>query len=421
MKPGLEETRDLLQALGNPQERFLSVHVAGTNGKGSVCALVEQGVRALGLRSGLFTSPHLVRVHERIRFGGEDISDDLLQHCLDRIEAVEGDLSRLPTFFETLTVAAFLAFAEKGVQVAVIETGLGGRLDCTNVLQPLVSVITRVDMDHEGILGSTLEKIAFEKAGIIKPGRPVVVGAQALPAETVLRRRAEEVEAPLRLAALEITVSGQKPSLQGQQFHLATTEADYGTVKVPLLGRFQTENVATALCAMEALTAELGIPLPPAKLKAAWAEVVWPARGEVLSEQPPVLLDVAHNPGGAKALKGLLMELFGRSARGTFVFASLRDKDTREVVRILSPLMHRVYCVTVTSDRAHRAEDLAEWVRDCGTPAEAVSLAEARQRVADGGDAGDFTCITGSVYLAGEWRASGPLHPGDPAGDPSEG
>lgn len=418
VKPGLGATRELLAALGDPQERFLSVHVAGTNGKGSVCALLERALREMGLRTGLYTSPHLVKVHERVRMQGELISDELLHGCLDRVEAVEGSLSRPPTFFETLTAVGFLAFAESGVQVAVLETGLGGRLDCTNVVTPLAAVITRIDMDHARFLGGTLEAVAGEKAGILKPGRPAVLGAQPLEAEGVLRERAQEVGASLRLAPLEVTVSNRRQTLEGQSFALSTPEAEYGTVGIPLLGGYQVENVVTALTALECVAGELGMAVGAGMLKRAWAEVSWPARGEVVSADPPVLVDVAHNPGGAEALAGLLREVMGRRARGTFVLASLRDKDLVGVLRPLRPFMEEAFCVSVSSERSRRAEEVAAVVRAAGVPAEAMEVGEARRRVQAGEVSGAFTCVTGSVYLAGEWAAGSLPQPGDPDGAP---
>jgi dihydrofolate synthase/folylpolyglutamate synthase len=409
----LSYMHDFLEALGNPQERFLSVHVAGTNGKGSTCAILDQGIREMGLKTGLFTSPHLVKVNERIRVDGEVIGDDVFADLLARVQKLETRLERLPTFFEVLTAVAFLAFAEAGVQVAVLETGLGGRLDCTNVVTPLVSVITRVDMDHQKFLGSTLEKIAAEKAGIIKAGRPVVLGAQALAAEAVVRQRAEDLECVLHLVPLQVSISGRKQSLKGQTFSLSTEEAEYGRVQVPLLGQFQLENISTAVVALEEVARQLTIPLVVKTLKSTLASVRWAARGEVLRVDPPLLLDVAHNPGGAQALAVLLNELFGRKAKGVFVLASMRDKDTEEVIRILKPWMQKVYTVQVSSERSRSAEELCALVRKAGIDAEAVTVDQARVLMRDQPEAA-FGCITGSVYLAGAWLAEQDPEPGDP-------
>jgi len=413
MTPGLELVRELLAALGDPQERFLSVHVAGTNGKGSTCALLEQGLRTLGLKTGLFTSPHLVRVNERIRLNGLPVEEEDLDRWLGQVQEVEPTLSRLPTFFETLTAVAFLAFAHSGVQVAVLETGMGGRLDSTNVVTPLVSVITRVDMDHQQYLGTTLTAIAGEKAGILKPGRPAVIGAQALEAESVLRTRAEALECPLCLAPLTVTISGRKQTLEGQQFHLSTDALEVGRVRTRLMGAYQMENIATAVAALEVAADQLSLPLDADTVKTTLAETCWAARGEVVSIDPPVIVDVAHNPGGAKALSELLIDLFGRKAKGTFVLASMKDKDTDKVLQVLKPHIETVWCVSVESERSRSAEELVDLAAAVGLAAVPKTLEEARALIQSGQVKGGFACITGSVYLAGAWTETGPVHRGE--------
>lgn len=413
MKPGLEFMRECLEALGNPQERFLSVHVAGTNGKGSTCAILEQGFRTLGLQTGLFTSPHLVKVNERVRLNGVPVSDENFDRWLSQVQDIEQDLSRLPTFFETLTAVAFLAFAESGVQVAVLETGMGGRLDSTNVVTPLVSVVTRVDMDHQQYLGNTLSAIAGEKAGILKQGRPAVIGAQALEADAVLRSRAESLDCPLCLAPLTVSISGRKQTLEGQRFLLSTDAVEIGRVQTPLMGVYQLENIATAVAALEVAADQLGLPLPAEVLKQTLAEVKWSARAEVLSLDPPVLLDVAHNPGGAAALSELLEEIFGRKAKGTFVLASMEDKETQKVIRILAPWMEQCWCVTVGADRSRLPSDLVAMAAREDVNASEMPLAQAEALVERGEFSGSFACVTGSVYLAGAWLADGPCHRGE--------
>lgn len=416
IKPGLDLILELLTALGNPQQAFLSIHVAGTNGKGSTCALLESGVRRLGLKSGLFTSPHLVRVNERIRINGEPVPDDAFYGCLDEVQAVECRLSRLPTFFETLTAMAFLAFKQHGVQVAVIETGMGGRLDCTNVLTPLMSVITRIDFDHMAYLGDTLGKIAGEKAGIIKPGRPVVIGAQPAEAEAVLCAKAETCGSPLRLASEAVVLSGRKQDLEGQRLTLSGSEADYGRLRFPLLGHFQLENLCTAVAAMEQLPGLLGLHSSERWLKDAVESVKWTGRGQVLSVRPPLILDVAHNPGGALALRELLQELFGKKARGVLFWAGLQDKDCAGFIRTIKPVIRACVCLPLTSPRAMPAEALAAMAGREGLEVQVLGLRDARQRAAElVGDA-DFGCVAGSVYLAGEWLSAQPADPGEGTG-----
>ena len=413
IKPGLDLILELLEALGNPHQAFLSVHVAGTNGKGSTCALLESGVRRLGLKSGLFTSPHLVRVNERIRIEGTAVSDDLFYSWLDEVQAVERSLSRLPTFFETLTAMAFLGFKQSGVQIAVIETGMGGRLDCTNVFNPLMSVITRIDMDHMAYLGDTLAKIAGEKAGIIKPGRPVVIGAQAPEAEAVLRQKAVDCGSPMRMATEAVSLSGRKQDLKGQRLTLSGTHADYGRVKFPLLGDFQLENLCTALTALEWLPELLGLSPEEAWIKSAVENVQWAARGQVLSETPPLLLDVAHNPGGALALRCLLQDLFGKKARGVLFWAGLADKDPAGFIRVMKPLISSCICMTLPSPRAMSAEDLEALAKREGVEARVLGLSDARAQAIDLIGEADFGCVAGSVYLAWEWLGTQAPDPGE--------
>ena len=412
IKPGLGLMHELLGALDNPQSRFLCVHVAGTNGKGSVCAMIEAVLREAGLRTGRFTSPHLLRVNERICLNGVPISDDALHAMLGKIEAVEASLSRPPTFFETLTALAFLAFAEAGVQIAVLETGMGGRLDCTNVVSPLVSVITRIDFDHMAFLGNTLPEIAAEKAGIIKAEHPVVMAPQAEEAREVIVRTAAAMSAPLLESGAHVSLSGRRQSLEGQRVHVETPEADYGTLRLPLLGAFQMEALATAVCALEQVFGIFGSALSPEILKKGMEALSWPARCQVLQTDPPLILDVAHNPAGASALSDTLVELFGRKAKGVFVVGHMRDKDAEGFLRGIAPRVAHCICTSVETDRALPAEALAEHAKRLGLRVEVRALAEAKSRLSERLADANFGCIAGSVYLAGAW-----LGPGMDAGE----
>ncbi len=411
VKPGLELMTELLDALGNPQVRFLCIHVAGTNGKGSICAILERVNRELGLKTGLYTSPHLVRVNERIRMGGEEVSDEALHRALDLIASVEGGLSRLPTFFEILTAAAFLIFAEAGVQLAVLETGMGGRLDATNVVTPLVSVITRIDFDHMQYLGDTLPAIAFEKAGILKAGRPAVFTPQAEEAMAVLCRRAGELDCPVFFSGEQVAVSARKTDLKGQRFLLETQEADYGRQSLSLAGRFQLDALAAAVTALEIECGILGLSLEAATLRRALADLRWPARIQVLREEPPVILDVAHNPAGAAALVETLRELFGRNCRGLWVVGQMRDKDVEGFLRTVKPHVGEMLCVAVSSERALPADELAAKALRLKLSARACDLGGAKEAVAR--STASFACIAGSVYLAGAWLSGQASDPGE--------
>lgn len=416
MKPGLGLMRELVEALDHPERSFLCVHVAGTNGKGSVCAMVESVLRQAGLKTGLFTSPHLVRVNERIRVDGLPLPDSGLLSALSRVEEVEGRLSRLPTFFETLTAMAFLAFREEGVQVAVIETGLGGRLDSTNVVEPLVCGITRIDLDHREYLGDTLTLIAGEKAGILKPGRPAVMGQQEPEALEVLRSRAEEHGCPLWDAVSRVVISGRRSGLDGQKFTVCTPDLDVGRVTLPMLGAYQMENLATAVTLSEAVFDQLGLEMQPDLLKKGLSETAWAGRGQVLSVRPPVLLDVAHNPGGALALRELLRDVFGARSKGVMVWSSLRDKEPEAYLKILAPLLSELLCVELQSPRAMSSASLLAVAEKVRIPARACSVAEARVRLPQLASGLDFGCVAGSVYLAGEWMAQAETDPGERLG-----
>lgn len=412
IKPGLECMEALLAALDHPERSMLHVHVAGTNGKGSTCALIESIARHWGLRCGLYTSPHLVRVTERIRVAGEEVSPELLELALDAVEAVEDSLPQLPTFFEVLTAAAFWCFRAAGVQIAVLETGMGGRLDATNVVVPLVSVITRIDMDHMAYLGDTLAKIAFEKAGILKAGRPAVFLPQAEEAMAVLQSRAEALGCPWRCSGEVVSLSRTRGSLEGQTVLLETYTESYGTLRLPLLGDFQLQALAGAVTAMEEVAAALGQTLPREAVREGVAAVRWPARMQVLSQDPLTVLDVAHNPAGAAALARTLRSLLGPKARGCFVIAQMQDKEVDGFLQALAPLMARALCVPLATPRAMAAETLAAKAGALGIGAEVCTFEAARRLVQE--DFGsDFVCIAGSVYLAGAWLGENP--------DPGEG
>jgi dihydrofolate synthase/folylpolyglutamate synthase len=375
--------------------------------------MVASMLQERGLKTGLFTSPHLVRVNERIRIQGEPISDELLLNCLDDVERAEKRLERLPTFFETLTALAFLAFKRSGVQIAVLETGLGGRLDSTNVVTPLVTGITRIDMDHQEFLGDTLEKIAFEKAGILKPGRPTVFGSQTPIALEVLRSRAEELECPVWDAPVRIGISGRKTDLNGQRFRLSTPEMDIGQVKLPLLGAYQLENVATAVSLVEAVHQELQLDVDPSLLKAGLQKTDWAGRGQILSTEPPILLDVAHNPGGAKALAQMIPEVFGKKAKGVWVWSSLSDKEPEEFLKILRPFISQILCVELDTPRAISGDRLVDVAQGLGLTATRYSLEDAKAELPTLASQADFGAVAGSVYLAGAWLSAGAADPGE--------
>ncbi len=302
---GLERIRSMLASLDEPQRAFHSILIGGTNGKGSVAVMTESLLRGHGLRTGLYTSPHLVDASERIQIDGRPIEPDLLQGCAsDILPLAEREGA---TFFESITAVAFLAFARAGVGQAVIEVGLGGRLDATNALKPDACVITNIALDHAAYLGDTLEKIAREKAGIVKSGIPVVAGPLPGPLHAIVADRAAAVSAPLTVLGRDVRVEGVVTGLAGTEFtYRVPTSLDLERFRLPLPGEHQAANAALALAVVEAA----GHPLDPARSRAALAEVRWPGRFQVL-ERPDgtVVLDVAHNPAGARALEETLAKI----------------------------------------------------------------------------------------------------------------
>ena len=407
IRPGTERIRRILDDLGRPERAFASIHVAGTNGKGSVCAMVESILRAEGVRTGLYTSPHLVRFHERVRVNGEPVGDADLAACIDAVEEaaarVAADGAGEATFFEIGTAVAFEHFRRAGVQAAVVETGLGGRWDATNVIVPLVSAICEVDLDHCEYLGRTVADVAAEKAGIIKPGRPVVCGATHPGAAAVIRAAADAAGAPVIDASSAVSVRRTPAGLDGQRLSISTAGRDLPPVRLPLLGRHQAANAAVAVAVVEAFGAAAGAEIGTEAFVRGLESVRWPARLQVLERDPPVLLDGAHNPHGARALAAALGELRGGHPIG-LVAGILADKDAAGFFRAMAPAVARCWTVPVRCERASPPAALRDAARAAGIEAAAAdsvgaAVGEAREWARG---AGGWICIAGSLYLAGE-------------------
>lgn len=408
IKLGLDEMRALAKALGHPERAYLTLHVAGTNGKGSVCALLDAVLRSAGIRTGLYTSPHLVRFHERIQVQGEPIDDQSLIEGMDAVEAAAAKVreagQRDVTFFEFTTALAFWHFRRSHVQVAVVETGMGGRLDATNIVMPLVAAITSIGLDHQQWLGNTLEKIAREKAGIIKSGRPVVMGPAAEEAERAIVDTARAVGARVVRAAQEVRVERIEQSLEGQIVTVSTGLRQIGPVLTTLLGRHQLANIAIAVAMLEQAEAALGIEWPGYAFREGLRRVRCPARAQVIDRDPPVLLDGAHNPDAMRVLVETVEEVRGQ--RPVVLMAGfLKDKDA---VACLSPwkgLAKKVFLARIASDRAMSDEDLrsaarnAGWESSDGPEPVPVAFEAAREWARR---EGGMLVIAGSLYLAGE-------------------
>jgi len=397
----------LLHRLGDPQHAMAHVHVAGTNGKGSTCALIESVLRAAGHRTALYTSPHLVRFNERIRVGGAPIHDATLADLFREIEKADQRLAaetggREMTFFEFTTALAFEYFRREGAHVCVLETGMGGRLDATNVVVPLVSVITRIDIEHTAFLGKTLPEIAAEKAGIIKPGRPVVCGLMPDEARAVIRRIAKERGA--RCIAVEEAAQVQRvrQNWDGQKVKIETANASYPLLTVPLLGAHQLENIALAVAALELISDVAPLPWDEKDLRAGFQSVQWPGRCQVLDRNPITLLDVAHNPNGAEALATTLHELAGKTPVG-LVCGLLGDKDAGGFFQALAPHVKKIWAVPLQSERNMPQADLLAASRAAGHPADYLPLEKALATArAWAAQEHGVLCLAGSLVLAGE-------------------
>jgi dihydrofolate synthase/folylpolyglutamate synthase len=405
-KFSLDEIRVLLDALGNPHRCFPSVLIAGTNGKGSTAATLASILTASGLRAGLYTSPHLSRANERIRVGRAEISDLDFARLYFRVHdsaerlVLAGRLPQMASFFEILTAQAFLYFAEQGVQIAVLEVGMGGRLDATNVVDPLISVVTDISLDHMEWLGSTIGAIAREKAGILRRGGTLITLPQHPEANQVLGETAMELNVRGVSAVPYMPASADPPAIYTIQALGTEIEVDS-----PLKGAHQHRNLALALAAAVELAQSHSFPITAASIAAGIRETRWPGRFERLQKDGiEWVLDVAHNPAGVWALRASLRATFGDQAAPVLVFSCLRDKPVAEMAQILFYLFKQVILPPISSARAAAPEDLLAAARASGTPARvAASVGEALRMAADLAPSGPIV-VSGSVYLVGEAR-----------------
>ncbi len=393
IKLGLEPIRHLLAALGNPQNSCPVIHVAGTNGKGSVCSMLESTLREEGFRTGFYTSPHLVNPTERIRVAGQPVSEHDFSRAFDVVHAAAnsllsaGSIDSHPTYFETVTAMGFWLFREAKVERLVVEVGLGGRLDATNIVDPILSIITPVDLDHQQYLGDTLEQIAGEKAGIIKPGRPVVLGLQHPEIKHLFVSDDLEDVSTWQISELELRVDGCH--------YRATKEGVELEIDCPLAGGHQVGNSLAAAVALN----RLGI--SPATIRAGIAKAVWPGRLELIRRDPLVYLDGAHNASAARRLRQFMDRHFqGREI--WIVFGVMRDKDVTEIAGELFPVASRLILTRANQQRSLETESILALcphpkVQICEQVQDAVALLATAPK-----DAVVF--ITGSLFVVGEAR-----------------
>ncbi|HUL71974.1 MAG TPA: folylpolyglutamate synthase/dihydrofolate synthase family protein [Vicinamibacterales bacterium] len=403
VKLGLEQIRALVAALGHPDRAFPSIVIAGTNGKGSVTAMVERGLRAAGYRTGRYTSPHLVDLHERFAIGGRPISDDQLEEVAGRIRAAAASLPSPPTFFEATTALALEVFRDEHVDVAVLEVGLGGRLDATNVVEPVGVAITAVDLDHEQYLGSTIEEIAGEKAGVIKPGALVVLADNPPAVRRVVATAAERVGAPLVFAPDGVETAWTM--VEGRaRLTLATPRHRYGPVTLALRGRHQIANAVAAVRLLEELAARGTFEAPPAAIVEGLTAVDWPARLEYgFWRGRTVIVDGAHNPAGARALASYLVETYGR--RLPLVVGVMRDKKIDAMLEAFAPAASHFVFTAAAGSRAAAPHELAAIARGVAPDVPIVEIASPADALAHAVTLGDPIVVAGSLYLAGEVRA----------------
>jgi dihydrofolate synthase/folylpolyglutamate synthase len=390
---GLETPRKLAALAGNPQNQLRFIHVAGTNGKGSTCAMLESIYRAAGLRVGLFTSPHLVSFRERIQVNRRLIPETEVVRLVEKLQPLLKTFpaGHHPTFFEFVTVMALKFFAEQKCELVIWETGLGGRLDATNIVTPLAGVITNIQFDHQQWLGDTLAKIAAEKAGIIKPGVPVITATDEPEALKVIEEVARGKNAPLIKVGQASRLSPTKEA----------KESETGKMPVlPLPGEHQKLNAALALATVEVLQNK--IPVSEENTRAGLQSVTWPGRLQLVTRRSgqKILLDGAHNVAGAKVLRAALEKIFPATKR-TLILGVLQDKDWPQICRTLAPLASRIFTVPVSSERTANPGQLAAACRAANSSAEIFacdSLRDALGKMTND----DFAVITGSLYLVGE-------------------
>jgi dihydrofolate synthase/folylpolyglutamate synthase len=372
MKLGLERMLDVCEELGHPERHLRFVHVAGTNGKGSVCAMTEAALRASGLRTGLYTSPHLVSPTERIRIAGAEVDEATFARAFNLVHEAVGAIPEHPTYFETITAMAFLLFQEAACDVAILEVGLGGRLDATNVVTPIACAITPVSFDHQRHLGYSLTEIATEKAGILKPGVPAAVAPQSPEAMEAIARKAAEVGAPLHLVD------------PGEELGYAPS----------LLGRHQITNAQTARSLLRLLGAG------EEAIRYGIEHTEWPGRLERMRQQPEIFLDGAHNPAGAAALADFIRE-YRRDRKVWMIFGVMRDKEISPITDLLFPLAGELIVTAPHMERAMPPEEISAPASRRAVPdirhALAIVDAEARPD--------DLVFVTGSLFLVGEARA----------------
>ncbi len=397
-KPGLERIGELCSALGNPERGLKFVHVAGTNGKGSFCSMLSSVLESAGLKVGLYTSPFIRRFNERMRINGLDIPDETLARITERVKPIADKMADKPTEFELITAIAFEYFAEEKCDIVVLECGMGGRMDSTNIIPaPVLAVITGIALDHTAFLGDTVEKIAEEKAGIIKSGVPMLYGGENAVAEQVIKKKCAEVGAKFSRTDYSL-LKIKSADLSGSLFDFGK----FTDIKIKLLGMYQPRNAASVLSAVNILR-EGGMDIPDAAVYSGLESARWQARFEIIKNDPTVIFDGAHNPEGISAAVKSIKHYF--ADKRVVVFTGvLRDKDYGFIAEMLSEIADTAFTITPDNQRALTAQEYAQTLRAFGVAATACSsVKEALDKGREAAKSADTAlCCLGSLYTYAE-------------------
>ncbi len=411
IKLGLKNISYLLSLFKNPHLKTKVIHIAGTNGKGSTAAIISSILKSAGFRVGLYTSPHLVHFQERMRINGEFISQEEICRLLEKIKPVIQQVAKTegyqhPTFFEVITAMAFQYFYENQVDFAIMEVGLGGRLDATNVSQPLVSIITHIDYDHMDRLGDTLTKIAGEKGEIIKKNTPVVNAKQYPEAHKVIRMIAKEKNAPLYSVGQEIEAKITQSNLKGNHFNYSGIYRKFSNLNIKLAGRYQVENSSLAIAVTELLN-QMGYLIKESNVLEALEHVEWPGRFEIIQEKPMVILDGAHNPNGVAQFTINLKQMLPKK-KIIAILGIFSDKDYPGIIKNIVPFVDQVVFTMANNPRATPTRVLAREAEKYITPdkiMEKPTVDSAIHKALQIAGEDDVVCVTGSLYTVGEAEA----------------
>jgi dihydrofolate synthase/folylpolyglutamate synthase len=401
----LDRMRDLMDLLGNPERSYPMIHVAGTKGKGSTSAFMEFALREAGYTTGLYTSPHLQDFCERIQVNGEMVSHSDLAEL---VEMIQPKVARIPfiTTFELTTALAFLYFAKRGVNAAVIEVGLGGRLDATNIIMPIVSTITSLSLDHTAVLGNSLDLIAAEKAGIIKPGVPVICSPQKEEALEVLYKVAKINSSEMILVGHDWKFKQTGSTLDGQDMEIWQPGEEKCKLRIQMLGQHQVQNAATAYVTLQ-VAGRKGLPLRPADFRNGFAKTFWPGRFEIVRHEPPIILDSAHNQDSAIKLRSTLEEYYpGRKV--ILIFGASEDKDVESMFKEWKPCLNLIITTQANHPRALDPKALAHLAGRLGISSEVVSPVEAalERALVISARTGEIVLSAGSMFVTAEVRTS---------------